>query len=106
MAFKHRLTRALMNRLPPDAQERIVTDLIVWLYPDLPSYRRQEVIDWLRPRLLKGMSEGRYGLPLLVRYHLLRLSPLRGGWEAAKRLSRVDRPSQTVASSGAALTLR
>ena len=77
MGIKHALTRVLMNWLPPDDQEQMVADLIARLYADLPPARQQEKIEWLGPRLMAMIREGRFGLPLLVYYHLLRLLPLR-----------------------------
>jgi hypothetical protein len=60
MGIKQALTRVLMNRLPADDQARMVADFIAWLYADLPP-----------------AGEGRFGLPMLIYHHLLRLPPLR-----------------------------
>ncbi len=77
MGIKQALTRVLMNWLPADDQARMAADLIAWLFADLPPAEQQEKIERLGPRLIEMMHEGRFGLPLLVYYHLLRLPPLR-----------------------------
>ena len=77
MGMKQTLTRILMNWLPADEQARMVARLVAWVYADLPPAEQQEKIEWLGPRLMAMIREGRFGLPLLVYYHLLRLLPLR-----------------------------
>jgi hypothetical protein len=77
MGIKQALTRVLMNWLPADDQARMVADFIAWLYADLPPAGQQEKIEQLGPRLIEMIREGRFGLPLLIYYHLLRLPPLR-----------------------------
>jgi hypothetical protein len=77
MEIKEALTRALLNWLPADEQERMAADVIAWLYADLPTVQRQEKIEKLAPRLLERIRAGRIGLRLVVYYHLLRLPLLR-----------------------------
>jgi hypothetical protein len=77
MGIKQALTRVLMNRLPADDQARMVADFIAWLYADLPPAGQQEKIERLGPRLIEMIREGRFGLPMLIYHHLLRLPPLR-----------------------------
>jgi hypothetical protein len=77
MGIKQALTRVLVNWLPADDQARMVADFIAWLYADLPPARQQEKIERLGPRLIEMIGEGRFGLPLLIYHHLLRLPPLR-----------------------------
>ncbi|MDH4136211.1 MAG: hypothetical protein OEW09_05770, partial [Anaerolineae bacterium] len=76
MGIKQALTRVLMNWLPADDQARMVADFIAWLYADLPPAGQQEKIERLGPRLIEMIGEGRFGLPLLIYHHLLRLPPL------------------------------
>ncbi len=77
MNIKRRLIRNLLHRLPPDDQERMVADVIAWLYAELLPAERQEKIQRLGPRLLAMIQQGRLGLPLLIYYHLLRRPRLR-----------------------------
>lgn len=77
MRIKQKVTRILMNRLPPDEQVRLVGDLIAWRFADLPSAEQQERIERLGPDLMEMMRRGRVGLLLLITTHLLRLRPLR-----------------------------
>jgi hypothetical protein len=77
MAIKEALTRALLNWLPVDEQERMAADVVAWLYADLPPAQRQEKIEKLAPRLLERIRAGHIGLLLVVYYHLLRLPLLR-----------------------------
>jgi hypothetical protein len=77
MEIKRALTRVLMNWLPADDQARMVADFIAWLYADLPPAGQQEKIERLGPRLIEMIGEGRFGLPMLIYHHLLRLPPLR-----------------------------
>ena len=72
MDIKRRLIRNLVDRLPPDDQERMVADVIAWLFAELQPAERQEKIQRLGPRLLEMIKQGRLGLPLLIYYHLLR----------------------------------
>jgi hypothetical protein len=75
--IKEALTRALLNRLPVDEQERTAADVVAWLCADLPPAEQPEKIEKLAPRLLERIRAGRIGLRLVVYYHLLRLPPLR-----------------------------
>jgi hypothetical protein len=77
MGIKSALTRALLNWLPVDEQERMAADVVAWLCADLPTAQRQEKIEKLGPRLLKRIRDGQFGLRLVVYYHLLRLPPFR-----------------------------
>jgi hypothetical protein len=77
MGIKQALTRVLMDWLPSDDQARMAADLITWLFADLPAVERQEKIKRLGPRLIEMMGEGRFGLQLIIYYHLLRLPPFR-----------------------------
>jgi hypothetical protein len=77
MEIKEALTRALLNWLPVDEQERMAADVVAWLCADLPAAQRQQKIEKLGPRLLKRIHAGQLGLRLVVYYHLLRLPPLR-----------------------------
>jgi hypothetical protein len=77
MGVQKALTRALVNRLPVDEQERMAADVVAWLCADLPAAQCQEKIEKLGPRLLKRIRAGQFGLRLVVYYHLLRLPPLR-----------------------------
>ncbi|MEJ2736225.1 MAG: hypothetical protein P8189_22110 [Anaerolineae bacterium] len=77
MEIKVALTRALLNGLPVDEQERMAADVVAWLCADLPAAQRQEKIEVLAPRLLERIRVGQFGLRLVVYYHLLRLPPLR-----------------------------
>jgi hypothetical protein len=77
MEIKAALTRALLNGLPVDEQERMAADVVAWLCADLAAAQRQEKIEVLGPRLLKRIRAGQFGLRLVVYYHLLRLPPLR-----------------------------
>ena len=77
MEIKEALTRALLNWLPVDEQERMAADVVAWLCADLPAAQRQQKIEKLGPRLLKRIRAGQLGLRLVVYYHLLRLPPLR-----------------------------
>jgi hypothetical protein len=76
MEIKKALTRALLNWLPADEQERMAADVVAWLCADLPLGQRQEKIEKLGPRLLMRIRAGQFGLRLVVYYHLLRLPPL------------------------------
>jgi hypothetical protein len=77
MRINQRVTRMLMNRLPPDEQARLVGDLIAWRFADLPPAEQQEKIEQLGPGLMEMMRKGRVGLLLLITTHLLRLLSLR-----------------------------
>ena len=77
MGMKQTLTRILMNWLPADEQARMVARLVAWVYADLPPAEQQEKIEWLGPRLIERIRQGRVGLRLLAYTHLLRLPPLR-----------------------------
>jgi len=77
MRIKQALTRALMAWLPSDDQARMAADLITWLFADLSPVERQKKIERLGPRLIEMMGEGRFGLLLVLYYHLLRLPPFR-----------------------------
>jgi hypothetical protein len=77
MEIKVALTRALLNGLPADEQERMAADVVAWLYADLPPAEQREKMEKLAPRLLERIRAGRIGLRLVVYYHLLRLPPLR-----------------------------
>jgi hypothetical protein len=76
MGIKVALTRALLNGLPTDEQERMAADVVAWLCTDMPTAQRQEKIEKLGPRLLQRIRDGQFGLRLVVYYHLLRLPPL------------------------------
>jgi hypothetical protein len=76
MGIKQALTRVLMNRLPADNQARMVAHYIAWLYADLPPAGQKEKIEQAGPRLIEMIREGRFGLPMLIYHHLLRLPPL------------------------------
>jgi hypothetical protein len=77
MGIKQALTRVLMDRLPADDQARMVADVIAWLYADLPPAGQKEKIERVGPRMIEMIREGRFGLPMLLCHHLLRLPPLR-----------------------------
>jgi hypothetical protein len=77
MGIKQALTHVLMDWLPSDDQARMAADLITWLFADLSPVEQQERIERLGPRLIEMMGEGRFGLLLVIYYHLLRLPPLR-----------------------------
>jgi hypothetical protein len=77
MGIKQALTRVLMDWLPSDNQARMAADLIAWLFADLSPVERQEKIERLGPRLIEMMGKGRFGLLLVIYYHLLRLPPFR-----------------------------
>ena len=77
MGIKGALTRVLMNWLPADEQARMMADFIAWLYADLSPAAQQEKAERLGPRLVEMIREGRFGLLLVIYYHLLRLPPLR-----------------------------
>ena len=70
MRIKQRVTRILMNRLPPDEQARLVGDLIAWRFADLPPNKQQAKIEQLGPGLMEMMRKGRVGLLLLITNHL------------------------------------
>jgi hypothetical protein len=92
MEIKKALTRALLNWLPVDEQERMAADVVAWLCADLPTAQRQEKIEKLGPRLLKRLRAGQFGLRLVVYYHLLRLPPLR--W-LDPRAAAAERPDKS-----------
>jgi hypothetical protein len=77
MEIKQALTRALLNWLPVDEQERMAADVVARLCADIPAAQRQDKIEKLGPRLLKRIRAGQLGLRLVVYYHLLRLPLLR-----------------------------
>jgi hypothetical protein len=77
MEIKEALTRALLNWLPLDEQERMAADVVAWLFADLPPAEQREKMEKLAPRLLERIRAGRIGLRLVVYYHLLRLPLLR-----------------------------
>ena len=77
MGIKQALTCVLMDRLPADNQARMVADFIASLYAGLPPAGQKEKIERLAPRLVEMIRDGRFGLPMLIYHHLLRLPPLR-----------------------------
>jgi hypothetical protein len=77
MPIKKALTRALLNWLPVDEQERMAADVVAWLCADMTAVQRQEKIEKLAPRLLERIRAGQLGLRLVVYYHVLRLPLLR-----------------------------
>lgn len=77
MGIKRTLTRALMRSLPADEQARTVARLVAWVCADLPLAEQRKKIEWLGPKLIEMIRQGRFGLQLLVYTHLLRLPPLR-----------------------------
>lgn len=99
MRIRQRVTRILMNRLPPDEQVRLVSDLIAWRFADLPPAEQQEKIEQLGPGLMKMMGQGRVGLLLLITTHLLRLPPL--CWCAFSSTLLLRMPAPTPSRNGA-----
>jgi hypothetical protein len=95
MDIKASLTRALLNGLPVDEQERMAADVVAWLCADMPAAQRRDKIEVLGPRLLHRIGTGRIGLRLVVYYHLLRLPPLR--WLDPRRVPAED-PAQAPLS--------
>ena len=75
MGIKRALTCFLMDRLPPEEQASIVTDVIAWRFADLSPTEQQQRVEHFGPGLIRMMCAGRIGLPLLIFRHLLRLSP-------------------------------
>jgi hypothetical protein len=70
MEIKKALTRALMNWLPVDTQERMAADVVAWLCADLPPAEQREKMEKLAPRLLERIRGGHIGLRLVVYYHI------------------------------------
>lgn len=75
MGIKKVLTCFLMDRLHPEEQASVVTDVIAWRFADLSPAEQQQRVEQFGPGLMHMMVAGRVGLPLLIFRHLLRLSP-------------------------------
>jgi hypothetical protein len=58
MGIKKALTCFLMDRLPPEEQASMVTDLIAWRLTTLPPAAQQKGIEGFGPGLLRMMRTG------------------------------------------------
>lgn len=73
MNMKGLLTKTLLAALPPDEQEIMIRDFVAWLFPELTPAERQKKVERVAPRLLGWISEGEFGLWLVVLQHVRRL---------------------------------
>lgn len=77
MNLKQRLVRKMMDGLPPEEQVLMTTDFLNWFFLDYPQTERLKKLAFWTPRLTEDMSEGVYGLWLLIFHYTKYLVSLR-----------------------------